>query len=56
VTVEGDKFEVGVGSFGRMWRKRVDIERRTDGRWSRLRSVLLTETLRGVSNTIRTQG
>jgi len=88
------EFEVGVGSLGHMWRKRVEIQRRAGGRWARLKSVLLTDTytspgssgvwtdahftatlprgtvlravltaaqarpcyLRGVSNTVRTQG
>lgn len=38
------EFEVGVGSAGMMWRKRVEIQQRTGGRWVRLRSVVLTET------------
>jgi hypothetical protein len=38
------EFEVGVGSLGMMWRKRVEIQRRTGGRWVRVRSVVLTET------------
>lgn len=38
------EFEVGVGSLGMMWRKRVEIQQRTGGRWVRLRSVVLTET------------
>ena len=42
-TSAGD-FEVGVGSLGMMWRKRVEIQRRTGGRWVRVRSVVLTET------------
>jgi hypothetical protein len=38
------EFEVGVGSLGTMWRKRVEIQKREAGRWVRLRSVVLTET------------
>jgi hypothetical protein len=38
------EFEVGVGSLGMMWRKRVDIQQRTGGRWVRVRSVVLTKT------------
>ena len=38
------EFEVGVGSLGMMWRKRVEIQQRTGGRWVRLRTVVLTET------------
>ena len=38
------EFEVGVESLGMMWRKRVEVQRRTGGRWVRVRSVVLTET------------
>ena len=38
------EFEVGAGSLGMMWRKRVEIQRRIGGRWVRVRSVVLTET------------
>jgi hypothetical protein len=38
------EFEVGVGSAGMMWRKRVEIQQRRGGSWVRLRSVLLTKT------------
>jgi hypothetical protein len=38
------QFEVGAGSAGTMWRKRVEIQKREAGRWVRVRSVILTET------------
>jgi hypothetical protein len=38
------QFEVGVGSLGMMWRKRVEIQQRKGSRWVRVRSVVLTET------------
>jgi hypothetical protein len=38
------EFEVGVGSAGAMWRKRVEIQKRDASRWVRVRSVVLTET------------
>jgi hypothetical protein len=38
------RFEVGVGSQGRMWRKRVQIQRRSAGSWLTVRQVVLTET------------
>jgi hypothetical protein len=38
------EYEVGVGSVGHMWRKRVKIQRRTGSSWETLRSVVLTET------------
>jgi hypothetical protein len=38
------EWEVGVGSLGMMWRKRVEIQRRVGSRWTRVRSVVLTET------------
>jgi hypothetical protein len=38
------QFEVGVGSLGMMWRKRIEIQQRRGGSWVRLRSVVLTET------------
>lgn len=37
-------FEVGVGSLGLMWRKRVQIQRRAEGRWLPVRTVTLTDT------------
>jgi hypothetical protein len=40
-------FEVGVGSLGLMWRKRVEIQRRSAGGWSTVRSVTLTDTEAG---------
>jgi len=38
------EWEVGVGSLGMMWRKRIEIQRRVGSRWARVRSVVLTET------------
>jgi hypothetical protein len=42
-----NEFEVGVGSLGLMWRKRVDIQRRVGGRWELVRRVTLTDTAAG---------
>ena len=39
-----NQFEVGAGSLGMMWRKRVEIQRRTGGRWQLARRVTLTDT------------
>jgi len=44
------EFEVGAGSLGMMWRKRVEIQQRQAGRWVRVRSVVLTETYAGVGS------
>ncbi len=41
------EFEVGVGSLGLMWRKRVEIQRRAGGRWQLVRRVVLTDTHAG---------
>ena len=41
------EFEVGVGSLGLMWRKRVEIQRRVSGRWQLVRRVTLTDTAAG---------
>jgi hypothetical protein len=41
------EFEVGVGSLGLMWRKRVEIQRRVGSRWQLLRRVTLTDTAAG---------
>jgi hypothetical protein len=38
------RFEVGIGSRGHMWRKRVVIQRRLGSRWEAVRAVVLTET------------
>jgi hypothetical protein len=38
------EWEVGVGSLGMMWRKRVEVQRRVGGRWTRVRTVVLTDT------------
>ena len=42
--LSGRRFEVGVGSKGMMWRKRVLIQRRAGGSWATVRQVVLTET------------
>jgi hypothetical protein len=44
------EFEVGVGSLGLMWRKRVEIQRRTGGRWQLVRRVTLTDTHAGAGS------
>ncbi|MGH3132331.1 MAG: hypothetical protein ACRDNY_01060, partial [Gaiellaceae bacterium] len=38
------EFEIGVGSQGHMWRKRVTIQRRAGGAWTAVKGVLLTDT------------
>jgi hypothetical protein len=38
------RFEIGVGSRGHMWRKRVEIQQRVGSRWRALKTAFLTET------------
>lgn len=42
--VSRGRFEVGVGSRGDLWRKRVDVQRRVGSRWVALKSVVVTKT------------
>ena len=40
-----NRFEIGIGSRGHMWRKRVLVQRRSGSRWTTLKRVLLTDSV-----------